>query len=507
VSIHNKRDYTHLTPALPDITDTNRLELVARFARYVAKQGTKAFLIGENNRNLGWIPFDEALESGQAFAVKVDDDVLALDADDPEQSELLEHEFLPYLCECNLHPVLVASGRPSHRHLFVRVMNPDARRQITEKARELGIDCRKVIRPPLAPHRLGYEVGLIYPSSLEDALDSLQSSNSQKSRPQPSNRIFDLLRYGDRARDYKSRSEVLMAITMAWVNAGWSESSLIKALRRPINLGGAKVQEIEATQSREAAERYVARDYRKAQSRVDQQPAIRRDSDTNSFLDQLRQAISFMSWRGLSGANDRYVLEAHFAIAQDCGHITYGASVREIEARAGLDSTSTVSRSHQRLIKRGVLRLEKAPKGGMPYVWKLLIPEESSGTFLSHNGGVRQNVPAVSLNHDVWRHHGLGHSSSLVWLELDAHRGMGKREIAAIRHLTTQTIRHHLAKLQMHGLVGCDQFGLWRRVERNLDEVASELGTYGASGHQRHRHHLEREVFSDALRHPKNRME
>jgi DNA-binding MarR family transcriptional regulator len=379
-------------------------------------------------------------------------------------------------------------------------MNSDARRQIVEKARELGIECRKVIRPPLAPHRLGCKVRLIYPVNAEEALDSLRRSYSHQHRQGPSDRILDLLCNGDPAGRYKTRSEVVMAITAGWVNAALSKSSLTEALLNPRNFGGAKVREIASTQGIGAAERYVARGYDKAQTFVNRRPPIRRDTAINHILDQLLRAISSLSWRGLSGANDRCVLEAHLAIARNCSRSTYRASVREIAERAGLDSVSTVSRSHKRLIKRGILRLDKLAKVGIPDVWTLSVPKESGGTFLPHLGGVRQNVPAVSLNHDVWRYQALGHSTSLVWLELDPYRGRAAQEVARIRDLTVQTVRHHLAKLQKHGLVRRGAGELWLRVERDLDEVASELGTRGNGQRQRNRHVRERELFFNQLK-------
>src|SRR5215813_2098219 len=58
------------------------------------------------------------------FCVEVRDDLFALDLDDPAQEPTLD-QLVAELRSAGAVPVLVASGRREHRHLFVRVRDRD----------------------------------------------------------------------------------------------------------------------------------------------------------------------------------------------------------------------------------------------------------------------------------------------------------------------------------------------------------------------------------------------
>src|SRR5439155_793841 len=101
-------------------------DLVLAFATAIAKPGRPALLLDSDNKNDGWTSVDGAVASGRAFALQVQDEVLALDADRPDLSRALE-DMAAQMREEGLRPVVVASGQDDHRHLFCRIADPDRR--------------------------------------------------------------------------------------------------------------------------------------------------------------------------------------------------------------------------------------------------------------------------------------------------------------------------------------------------------------------------------------------
>jgi hypothetical protein len=62
--------------------------LMKSFATAIALDD-QALLIDHHNRGRGWITIEQAVASRRAFAVRVHDDVLAVDADDPTKASAL----------------------------------------------------------------------------------------------------------------------------------------------------------------------------------------------------------------------------------------------------------------------------------------------------------------------------------------------------------------------------------------------------------------------------------
>lgn len=60
---------------------------VETLARAVARAGSNALLISEDNQGSGWVPLGEAVASGRVFGVKVKPGLIALDLDTEELIE------------------------------------------------------------------------------------------------------------------------------------------------------------------------------------------------------------------------------------------------------------------------------------------------------------------------------------------------------------------------------------------------------------------------------------
>ena len=144
------------------------------FANAVMARKSTAMLIDKDNHEAGWLRVDDAVERDACFAVAVGEQVLAVDCDNGDLAAVDE------LCACiearGAHPVVFASGRPSHRHVFAAVEDDATRELLAKEAKRLGFDLRsgaRRIRPPFARHRCGGRSRLLVPSSPRKALEML----------------------------------------------------------------------------------------------------------------------------------------------------------------------------------------------------------------------------------------------------------------------------------------------------------------------------------------------
>ena len=205
-------------------------EQALELAPSVARPGGNALLIGPNNEPQGWVTIESAISAGHAFVVEVDDDVLALDADSEVKGQYVEKLLSSEMRTSSLYPVVIASGRPGHRHLFARIEDRRLKTEFATRAREQKIDVRFTLRPPLAPHRQDLPVALIEPATVIEVLQALRPTRPQRQAKRAiSVAMSKLLREGDSQARYRSRSESDMAIAIAFVNAGLSEDDLFRA--------------------------------------------------------------------------------------------------------------------------------------------------------------------------------------------------------------------------------------------------------------------------------------
>ncbi len=197
-------------------------------------------LITPKNGNGGWMPVVRAVRSGDAFCVEVADDVLAID-DDFSQGDRTR-AFAQAAFRRNVRCILLASGQADRYHLFAKVENKRLRAELRETADKLGLDVRNVIRPPLAPHRLGGASRLLDPIDELEALARLIAPRGFKGL---SPRMIVLLRKGDLLGRYATRSEVFQAIVQACMGVGMGFEAAFDLLRDCDNVGGEKLHELE----------------------------------------------------------------------------------------------------------------------------------------------------------------------------------------------------------------------------------------------------------------------
>jgi len=311
---------------------------VEAFARAIVKPGGDALLIDSDNESLGLVEIAET--QGRVFAVDVAEDIFAVDFDGASMHVI--HDLRTELAAWNIHHIFLESGRDGHYHVFARVSDPNRLRELQCRwgsRRKEGVDIRRWIRPPLSPHRSGLAPRLISPETPEEALRVLRrpSTDSVVEMPRLADEIDEVLRLGTSAvRTYRSRSEMLMALTVARVNARFSKESIWRLLIDPKNRGGEKLQEMRQRSGERAARRYFGHGYDRALDFVRSSPAFRDRSEAMAALANIERAASRHHWRGRARKTDRVVLIAHLNLASRLGSLSYGFSAREIADAAGV---------------------------------------------------------------------------------------------------------------------------------------------------------------------------
>jgi len=344
-----------------------------RFAHAIVRPPGHALLLNKDNTRDRWCPIEEAVATGRPFTVEVGSHILALDCDDPSNPPAL-WRFAEELGAEGVEPVVVASGQPGRLHLFARVVarSPE---DLAVRARACHLDVRRSIRPPLAPHRLGYVPRLLQPADVELALHALQRPHQGVRR---SLRMRQLLEVGDQAGRYSSRSEVIQALALAAVNTDLTFERFFWELCDPRNGGGGKVQQILQTKGESAARRYAKRSWDRAVAYARSHPPIHDRTSAQERIATITMSADACPWRGQAGGTDRAILEAHIGIALRMSNLEYGASTRQVAEQAGV-SLPTVLKAHQRLIARGWLTRLDLGRGQLATIWRLRSPDSVEG--------------------------------------------------------------------------------------------------------------------------------
>ena len=472
---------------------------VEAFARAIVKPGGDALLIDSDNESLGLVEIAET--QGRVFAVDVAEDIFAVDFDGASMHVI--HDLRTELAAWNIHHIFLESGRDGHYHVFARVSDPNRLRELQCRwgsRRKEGVDIRRWIRPPLSPHRSGLAPRLISPETPEEALRVLRrpSTDSVVEMPRLADEIDEVLRLGTSAvRTYRSRSEMLMALTVARVNARFSKESIWRLLIDPKNRGGEKLQEMRQRSGERAARRYFGHGYDRALDFVRSSPAFRDRSEAMAALANIERAASRHHWRGRARKTDRVVLIAHLNLASRLGSLSYGFSAREIADAAGV-SAATAWRSSARLVKDGWINRPRRDQrhDGEAAKWKLIgRPSVLTETIPTHRGCEEGCFTKdTDLAADAFRSlGGLGKAKQVIWESLSQPQ-TAKELKGRFQYRQSKSVYIHLKVLRRWGLVDCNA-GIWRQLRPDLDGVADLLGVRGAGQRQREQHAREREDF------------
>ena len=381
-------------------------QLRLRLALAMAKPGSRAMLIDENNEEAGWCSLEDAVDSGGAYATDPPEEILVWDQDElhlwrsttgaPGPLMMFTRELRGY----GLLPVVQESGRPGHHHFVVRVDDRELRAKVTQLAKSRGMKPRTGrIRPILAPHRLGLPVKLVTPHDPEDAIKFLTPTRRSGRGVLPKH-IQTLLTHGDLSESYphrdggSDRSRMMNAIILSAIQHDFDKEVLFYLLRDRNNAGGARLQctrggeEISEVDAREdfakswtSAERWI----RDNPAQADQTRSITNNSEIKRIEDAARANI-----RGRTSATDLNVILAFVEKAYEVHSLRVGFSIRDLAEKTGISSHRTVKASQRRLRAAGWLKLFKTGRGDKASIYDLQLPSiVPSRPHSDVQGGVR----------------------------------------------------------------------------------------------------------------------
>ena len=383
---------------------TSQLEVAEQFAQLVRKPNTPVLLYDAEGGKAGWAKdVPDAIQKldnkAKAFCVVCRDDLLIVDCDTAEASEYILKEFKSHLLNDGLSPVILASGRPGNIHLFVRVGDKDLYRNYLKTIRAYGhahgingkaMDLREgreqhlPIRPPFSPHRLGRQPQLLYPATIELALEYLTPPAEEyieEDRPDPiSPRISKLINNGDTDHRYKSRSEVLQAIVTEGVRTGKSVTYLYAFLSDPQNKGGAKLQETIGKSGEVEGYKYLAICRKNAVEYLE-----RKKSEVTGIVFNIKRYMNSIAWKGKAGETDRAVMEYLLDCALEQTRITVSPGIRNIMDHAAIASQDTVRNSLNRLSETGFIDLIEKGSGTKASLYQLRTNNINTSDYANSN--------------------------------------------------------------------------------------------------------------------------
>jgi hypothetical protein len=496
-------------------------------ARAVAA-GPDGRIVPADNKRLGrWVRIEDAVGQDLCVAVCIRDDILALDCDGPDGVEPL-WQIYEHLVDVGVQPVVLTSGQPERLHLFAWVPHDGFRQWLVDTSHTPGLDVRtgRWMRPPLTAHRLGYEVNLLRPKTADEALtalttvpDDFEARNTadslgdgrvadatillpgpDTSRPpgELAPRARSLLRRGDTAGRYTSRSEMVQAITFDAVRAGWDFKDLFDALMDPSAVGGDRLREEVAKKSEDRARRWLRGGWDKASALIAQ-------GNNGSLAGRVmcwRQGVS-EALTGAGATSDRLVMDALLARVAKVGSLEINASQRELADEVGITKV-TAANSLQRLAERGLWTAtgtSRLANHAKTYRLNATALDALAGARLnpphSHPHDSERGGSMLDVDHDLFRNNrGLGKGTGLTWRFLGSDP-QSVAELATRRGICPGTVRSHLKRLQAYDLAEQTPRG-WIRLPvspKVMDRLAAEIGTLGSGARQKQSHDIERQRF------------
>lgn len=517
---------------------------VDRLAHAVADPGRKALVVDGDNGGAGWRALAEAQRAGLTAAVSTRVEIISADADSPVQADACR-AWAREAERLGERPVILPSGGgPGRFHLWCRVLNPSRRRRLWLRAIELGVPLRGrvrhqwdkgdadqftagPIRPPLSRHRSG-----VWPPIPRGHTDA----EIQEALAGPSGRTLAdltptglaLLRKGDVASRYDSRSRVDAAMCLHLARAGFTLEETAELLADPKHAAGERYREELQQNGPTRALAWLSCAWRWAQLLAERKAAITSRRDVHVGIARIRDEIGDPQWwDGQAGASARSVLRVILEeaerlgtlslpvpvrLASGLGRSTVGRALRYLE---GLAPTGSRRRVRDR---RPWLRRTRTAQGTDAAEFELIVPRPRHSAW--GVGGTLQDTPPLDSvpptphrqEADAFRWRALGKNApeALAVLAGEWERTVVLSHRAGLR---VRTGRRVLGALHGAGLaerravaVGRKISFEWRRVAvapqvvaERLEAVAACRGTLGVGKRQAEQIAREREAFRDAL--------
>jgi DNA-binding MarR family transcriptional regulator len=307
------------------------------------------------------------------------------------------------------------------------------------------------------------------------------------------------LRYGETYGSDTSRSAALRSFLIGALNANWNFQQVVNAVFDRVNVGGRKVQGLADLHGMARAMKYLRGEYKRAAEFVRRNLCVRDRNGALLSVVEWTERVDGAVWRGASGLTNRNALYAMADMARRTGSATrVPMSVRTLAEMIGC-SPSTASAALRRLVAAGWLALKARSDGTNPTLYALTVPSEAARTspHTPYEGELSDSLHTPPT-HDVWRQHGLGKGAQRIF-DVISQKKSGAAEIASLFNITPRAVYQHLRKLREAGLAESTD-GVWSATDKNLDDVARELGTAGTGLAQRRRHAQQRDAYHRARR-------
>jgi len=461
-----------------------------------------------NHRVSGSISLALAESLGCAYTVELREGVGALDLDSGWTPEA--HRAYDAYAALGFGLVQCTSGGGDGRaeHLFVAATAGWDKANLKEIAlnagvprRECRFDANLHMRPPLSPHRSGGFGRLLAPTTMAEALAAL-SVGARQSLPRwvtlaITSEQHVPTKYRDDGGAVK-RSSLLIALAVAYVNAGQSERDYNDALR---------IDGWQALRAKHLSEK-PGRTWSRAKELVKKNPRTGR----SAVYADLRWALEQPDlWKGRTGTSDNRAFRALVAQAEKLGTRDVGYSARSLAEDIGVSRT-TAGRSLGRLVDSRYLQALPATSSAHATTYRLnvfTLELHVNETHVSYRGaeiyvsGTLTSKPDVP---DVFRGRGLPKAAAETYVCLSSTWKTISR-IAAERPVSMgpASVRSHLHRLQAVGLAERNRPNgqKWRRpASADLDRAAARVNTLGHARKQAAAHAVEREHYDEASSNP-----
>lgn len=472
----------------------------ARRALYeaVANQSKGCLFIDADNNKQGQIlrlNVDQVATTNRAFCVELAPGVVAIDYDEEDGVSLADAMRCADELETEGHKaVVLTSGRDRNAHLFVSVDEADVPK-VRELTKRFGGDDRtnKRIRPPLSPHRLGYEPILCRPGSLSEAIKRLSGPETRRAPKRavgsPSETVFvRRLLAEDVGKGH--RSERLFHLACAYHRAGLTEEDYVCDVLAHPEGAGAKLMGMR----RERREGYLRGRWEKAanaENRPSSGPIVER-------IKGMREAARRASWPSARW-NVLPMLEAIHAKAAELGRLEVAMSVRDAAELTGT-TRATANNNLRRLVQTGWLTVASFGNAMSATTYRLACPMNVSWTLTSTPIPTPFGCAGVftlrALGDALWRK---PHLKQALMFLAERSEPATVAELAKAMNRSYQATRNALNGLAAYGLARRDD-GRWCAMDHaDLDELAKQRGTFGRTERLERDHRREREDWARHL--------
>jgi hypothetical protein len=440
-------------------------------------------------------------------------DVLAVDFDEPDNPQqarrfdVLQDE----LAAAGYVPIVTASGRPGHRHLWC-LLEEDAseRKRLMDLAKD-GLKLRgcvrsgRPIRLPLAPHAEGLPVSLLSPETPEGALRAARRTGPtppyipaqtqppglhlvRPTRPTsaPTNPLgakpAKALRHGAEAAGYSTRHGADMGIALSAVQAGWTFERLRAAYDTPANAGGSKYRQLGPVKGLD----YLRRTWQSAERRAQNAPPRIDPEGAAELLITWQQQALAQPWPTRAGATD---LALYLAFVQAGliapATLTPAFSRTEMADAIGVWH-SAVEKALRRLMDAGAVKEHQKGDRDHRTRWRVLPPPVTGerGVLGSPRGTEKDHTSLalpVDPSHDLFAGRALGLNAWQVLSVLGPDEPATAASLAARTGRDVKSVRSYLRQFDELQLAVPFADGYVRMPQPNLDAAAAALGVVGAS--------------------------